>query len=117
MRVYDLGAHYRVAVSQSDVETFASRWPGFGAPVAFSFSFSKRTGDLIDLYHAPAEERMDLEHNGVAVLCENAMIYGALRLRLSGVLSVRSKELRDYRLDLWRRLAKQDRSGNRRLRP
>ena len=78
MRCFDQGAFYRVTVSQDEVHSFASRWPCFGPRVAFSFTFDKANGDLVDI-HGDTE---DHDGRGVAALSEDCQKYGETRIKV-----------------------------------
>lgn len=87
MRTFDNGIYYSVLVSEREVENFARRWPCFGNVRAYWFQFDKRNGDLID---TDANEE-DADGAGIVALAEDAMLYGARRLRLFDVLAIREK--------------------------
>ena len=73
MRVYDQGSFYRVTVSANEVDRFNRRWPCSTLDGAQSFTFDKRTGDLVD--------RTGQGDGGEAVaMSEDAQRYGAKRL-------------------------------------
>jgi len=78
MRVFNQGSFYRVTVSEYDVARFAKRWPCFGPHRPLSFTFDKRAGNLVDM----GGDDRDMDESGVLALSEDAMRYGAKRLRL-----------------------------------
>lgn len=49
MKVKDLGASFVVYVSEREVDEFNRRWPCSALRGRYSFTFDKRTGDLVDM--------------------------------------------------------------------
>jgi len=85
MRTYDNGCFYTVMVSEADVARFAASWPCFGNVRSYWFQFHKLTGDLVDTNHEGGET----DGSGIVALSEDAMAYGAERLRLADLLAIR----------------------------
>lgn len=75
MRVYDQGDCYRVTVSENEVDEFNRRWPCSSLRGRQSFTFEKRSGDLVD--------RSGRGDGSEAVaLSEDAEAYGKAKLKL-----------------------------------
>lgn len=70
MRAYDQGCFVRVTASKREVEEFARRWPCFGDVRAMSFTFERKSGDLVDL---TGDRGMD--GAGVAALADDCLDY------------------------------------------
>ena len=78
MRVYDQGAHVRVTIGEWGVHDFKQMWPGRHIPdTTVSFTFEKRTGDLVDLH--PYE----MDGPDVLALSQDAWNYASARLGLN----------------------------------
>ena len=78
MRAYNQGAFIRVTVSRAECEQFAQRWPGFGVPRAYSFTFDASNGDLVDMYHNGCSN----DDAGVLALSHDAGTYAMRRFKL-----------------------------------
>lgn len=82
MRVYDQGSVYRVTVSEREVEAFNRRWPCSTLAGRQSFTFDKRTGDLVD--RTGRGDGME-----AVALSEDAQHYGFVALDLGEGASCR----------------------------
>lgn len=78
MRAFDQGSLYRVTVSEEEVRDFARRWPCSGLQGRVSFTFEKRSGDLVDVAHPGSEDGPAL-----LALSQDAQEYGRKQLRIS----------------------------------
>ena len=78
MRIYDQGKHYRVTISEVDIAGFNGRWPGSRLERAFSATFDKRNGDLIDT-------NCKVDRAETSALIEDAQLWGVKRLKLDPV--------------------------------
>jgi len=91
MRVYDNGAFYTVAVYAAEVQAFNRSWPCSSLPArSISFQFDKSSGDLVDIMPYDIADQVDGPE--AVALGEDAMRYGAERLRLESVLQLRAKQ-------------------------
>lgn len=82
----ELGASsYRVSLDESDVASFAERWPCYGPRSALAFVFEREAGDLIDV----EGEHADNDESGIAALSNDACLAGAIALRLDSVAEMR----------------------------
>jgi hypothetical protein len=82
----ELGASsFRVSLDESDVASFAERWPCYGERRPLAFVFECETGDLVDL----EGEHADNDESGVRALSDDACLAGAIALRLDGVAEMR----------------------------
>lgn len=80
MRAHDHGAFVRVTVSENEVDDFADHWPCFGVRRALSFTYDKKSGDLVDLL---GDDGMD--EAGVLALSHDASNYAAKRLGIDAL--------------------------------
>jgi hypothetical protein len=85
MRAFDQGSLFRVTVSAAEVDRFNRRWPCSTLAGGYSFTFDKRTGDLVDLSgRQTADTGSDL-----TALSHDAQRYGAVRLGIPTALASR----------------------------
>jgi hypothetical protein len=75
VRAYAEGSYFRVAVSESEVRAFNRRWPCSALSGSYSFTFDKRTGDLVDL-------RGKGDGPELVALSDDAQAYGRSRIKL-----------------------------------
>jgi hypothetical protein len=84
MKFFDQGSTFRVTASENDVYDFSKTWPcsNLRHGDRVSFTFEKRTGDLVDLQvtHAFAGpvDRGDCE--SLAAFADDAKAYGLARI-------------------------------------
>jgi len=91
MRVYDNGAFYTVSVYATEVEQFNRSWPCSSLPArSISFQFDKSNGDLVDIM--PHSIAGQVDGPEAVALSDDAMRYGAERLKLESVLQLRAKQ-------------------------
>lgn len=92
MRVFHKppGSTYRVTVTTAEVVAFAATWPCSALrhkPVTFEFSAT--TGDMVD--SDDARQHPGADGSALLALADDAMIYGAKRAGLRGVLELRDR--------------------------
>ena len=86
MQCFDNGCFYTVTVTAREVYAFSRQWPCSGLrdrPV--TFQFDKRNGDLVD--SNDSRNHPDADGNALVALSNDAMLYGARKLKLADVLA------------------------------
>lgn len=94
MRAYLQGGVFVVEIDPEEVDAFASSWPGSNLTTAAGkeFSFSARTGDIVDAWTVVDGHRLSTEpDDGAALLAlsEDACLFGARTLGLESVMAIR----------------------------
>lgn len=86
MRCYDNGAFYTVTVLAREVADFARSWPCSGLrDRSVTFTFDKRLGNLVD--SNDAWQHPGADGGALVALSQDAMRYGAERLKVRGMLA------------------------------
>lgn len=83
MRCFDMLSSYRVACSERDIDSFNDGWPcsELRGLQGITFTFSKRNGDLEDVYYANGNSA-DWDGEACVALSHDAQAYGKKRLGL-----------------------------------
>lgn len=87
--------HYTVTADNEDVTKFMAAWPcsGLDEEASYVFTFSSRTGDLVDLWAIRADGREDGtemdDGPDLLALSDDAMKFGALDLSIDDVIAIR----------------------------
>jgi hypothetical protein len=100
MKAEKAGAdHYVVTAEPADVSKFMASWPAsqLDDDASYSFTFSSKTGDLVDIVVISAtgdhDASEDTDGPDLAALAEDAMAFGAIDLSLEDVIAIRGIEL------------------------
>ena len=93
MRASLNGSFYTVVAEIDDVQEFAKSWPchGLNLDAEYTFEFSAKNGDIVDLSATEDGKPFDTSDSGAALsaLSEDAGRYGAETLGLEDVLAIR----------------------------
>lgn len=87
--------HYVVTAENDDVTKFMAAWPcsGLDEDASYVFTFSARTGDLLELWAVRAngqEDGTEMDDGpDLLALSEDAMKFGALKLSIDDVIAIR----------------------------
>lgn len=87
--------YFTVTADQDDVVNLMKVWPGSGldSDASYTFTFSSRTGDLVDLFATRANGKIDSTDSDdgpdLLALSYDAMKFGALELSLEDVIAIR----------------------------
>jgi hypothetical protein len=99
MKAESAGPHYFVVTADSDdVSKFVASWPGSGLDeeASYSFTFSAKNGDLVDLWAIRGDGQRDATNMDdgpdLLALSEDAMKFGAIELSLDDVIAIRKIE-------------------------